>query len=102
YLLYTDDTENRILLNIGGIANLTFLPPSHSTASAFATDLGPGNTIMNQYVSHYLGKDMDENGTMAAKGHINHDLLKNLFDEPFFQLDFPKTTGVELFNLGYL
>ncbi|NGM60992.1 anhydro-N-acetylmuramic acid kinase [Sphingobacterium sp. SGG-5] len=101
YLLYNDDTENRILLNIGGIANLTFLPHRHSTASAFATDLGPGNTIMNQYVSHYLGKDMDENGTMAAKGHVNHDLLKNLFDEPFFLLDFPKTTGVELFNLDY-
>ncbi len=102
YLLYTDSIENRILLNIGGIANLTFLPRKNDNSSAFATDLGPGNTIMNQYMVEYYGKDMDKNGALAARGVINRHLLQNLLDDPFFQLDFPKTTGVELFNLDYL
>ncbi len=102
FLLYTDPLEDRILLNIGGISNFTFLPHENSTLQAFATDLGPGNTIMNQYMSKYFNKNMDENGALAATGAISQRLLENLLDEPFFYLDFPKTTGVELFNLDYL
>src|SRR5690606_34038292 len=68
HLLYTDNKENRILLNIGGISNFTFLPKLGANCQAFATDLGPGNTLMNQYMFKYLGKEMDEDGKIAAVG----------------------------------
>ncbi|HMR20457.1 MAG TPA: anhydro-N-acetylmuramic acid kinase, partial [Sphingobacterium sp.] len=100
--LYTSARENRILLNIGGISNFTFLPQRGSSLQAFATDVGPGNTIMNQYMSKYFGKEMDENGEIAASGTIQQDLLESLLDEDFLRAKFPKTTGPELFNLDYL
>lgn len=102
HLLYTDSLETRILLNIGGISNFTFLPKQGSGGQAFATDLGPGNTLMNQYMFKYLGKEMDEDGKIAASGSIQQDLLDLLLEEEFLKLAFPKTTGPELFNLSYL
>lgn len=102
YLLFTDTTEHRILLNIGGISNFTFLPNSNSELQAFATDLGPGNTIMNQYVKQHFDLEMDEDARIASKGNVNQELLAALLSEEFLTLDFPKTTGPELFNLTYL
>lgn len=102
YLLYRSPDEHRILLNIGGISNFTFLPRSGSPLQAFATDIGPGNTMMNQYIFAYNGQEMDKDGKMAASGHIDQPLLSALCEEDFLQQDFPKTTGPELFNLDYL
>lgn len=102
YLLFTDEIENRILLNIGGISNFTFLPKKGSSLQAFATDLGPGNTIMNQYMLEHYGEEMDKDSTLAKKGTINQILLDELLKEEFLDLNFPKTTGPELFNLHYL
>ncbi|GGH10647.1 anhydro-N-acetylmuramic acid kinase [Sphingobacterium alkalisoli] len=102
YLLFTDDVENRILLNIGGISNFTFLPHTGSDLQSFATDLGPGNTMMNQYVATYYGIEMDTHGEIAKQGTVHRELLSALLAEEFLQQDFPKTTGPELFNLQYL
>lgn len=102
YLLFTDLTEHRILLNIGGISNFTFLPNSKSDLQAFATDLGPGNTIMNQYVKKYFDLEMDRDSLIASNGTVSVVLLDALLEEEFLTFDFPKTTGPELFNLGYL
>ena len=102
YLLFTNEDEHRILLNIGGISNFTFLPANKSSLKSFATDLGPGNTIMNQYMKKYFDLEMDKNAKIASKGIINKDLLAALLEEEFLDLDFPKTTGPELFNLAYL
>lgn len=102
YLLFTDNVENRILLNIGGISNFTFLPTNGSTLKAFATDLGPGNTIMNQYMLKHFGQEMDKDSQIAKQGTVNHKLLDALLEDEFLSLDFPKTTGPELFNLTYL
>ncbi|TJZ62167.1 anhydro-N-acetylmuramic acid kinase [Sphingobacterium olei] len=102
YLLFTDEVENRILLNIGGISNFTFLPHTNSDLKSFATDLGPGNTIMNQYVAAHYGIEMDKDGKIAKQGTIRYELLSALMAEEFLQQDFPKTTGPELFNLDYL
>lgn len=102
YLLFTDPIENRILLNIGGISNFTFLPNSHSELKAFATDLGPGNTIMNQYMHKHYNEEMDKDSTIAKQGDVNNALLKALLNDDFLPLPFPKTTGPELFNLTYL
>lgn len=102
YLLFTDEKETRILLNIGGIANFTFLPASSSEKPCFATDTGPGNTLMNQYMQLRTGREMDEDGRLAAMGTISKPLLGALLSHDFFELPFPKTTGPELFNLDYL
>jgi anhydro-N-acetylmuramic acid kinase len=102
YLLFTDTKEHRLLLNIGGISNFTFLPNSDSELQAFATDLGPGNTIMNQFAKKHFDLEMDKDAFIASKGTVNQELLEALLSEEFLTLDFPKTTGPELFNLEYL
>src|SRR5690606_21442894 len=68
----------------------------------FATDVGPGNTLMNQYMLTHLGLEMDRDARMATAGRINEQLLNALLSHDFFALPFPKTTGPELFNLHYL
>lgn len=103
YLLFSDPFENRILLNIGGIANYTVLPAGYRADQVFSSDVGPGNTLMDQFVQqHYPGKYYDEEGAIASSGSVNESLLKSLLDHPFFDLPLPKTTGPELFSLSYL
>ncbi|WP_132844978.1 anhydro-N-acetylmuramic acid kinase [Sphingobacterium sp. JUb20] len=102
YLLFSDRKENRFLLNIGGIANYTFIPSQESDLKAFATDIGPGNTIMNQFAKEKFDIEMDKDANIATQGIINEALLNELLKEPFLQDEFPKTTGPELFNLDYL
>ncbi|MBC5994489.1 anhydro-N-acetylmuramic acid kinase [Pontibacter cellulosilyticus] len=103
YLLFSEKGQNRIMLNIGGIANFTFLPGDLDTTRIFSTDVGPGNTLMDAYVqSRFPSKFFDADSEIAKKGTYNHKLLNALLDHPFFEQGFPKTTGPELFNLAYL
>lgn len=102
YLIFSSAAENRIMLNIGGIANFTFLPSGHST-DFFSSDVGPGNTLMDQFIQlKYPGKYYDKNAGIASSGSVNEKLLTHLLDHPFYKADFPKTTGPELFSLDYL
>ncbi len=102
YLLFSDPDENRIMLNIGGISNFTFLPSAGST-DFFSSDVGPGNTLMDQFVQlHYPGKYFDQDAAIASSGKVNHKLLDSLFDHNFFRAGYLKTTGPELFSLAYL
>lgn len=102
YLLFANANENRVLLNIGGISNFTFLPAGGQTDNLISTDVGPGNTLMNQYAQQYYSKPYDEDGNIAASGKVNDELLAALLDHPFFSYSFPKTTGPEDFNLLFL
>lgn len=103
FLMFSHPAENRVMLNIGGIANFTFLPADQDAAKVFSTDVGPGNTIMDQYMqAHYPGSYYDKDARIAAAGMVNEDLLHELYSDDFFMSDFPKTTGPELFNLDYL
>src|SRR5690606_14567849 len=103
YLLFANTHETRILLNIGGIANFTLLPAVEDGGDrCFATDVGPGNTLMNQYMLAHLGFEMDRDARVASAGLVNARLLEALLNHDFFELPFPKTTGPELFNLHYL
>src|SRR5690606_29098773 len=91
YLIFSSATENRIMLNIGGIANFTFLPSAHLTGF-FSSDVGPGNTLMDQFIQlKYPGKYYDENAAIASSGKPNSDLLNALLDHPFYKAEFPKT-----------
>ncbi|CAN5579908.1 anhydro-N-acetylmuramic acid kinase [soil metagenome] len=103
YLIFSEKGENRIMLNIGGIANFSFLPDDMDASKVFSTDTGTGNTLMDAFVqAHYPGKYFDEQASIASKGTINETLLANLKENDFFRQDFPKTTGPELFNRQYL
>lgn len=103
YLLFSKKGEDRIMLNIGGIANFTYLPADHDGSKVFSTDVGPGNTLMDQFVQkNYPGKYFDEHASIASTGKLNEQLLNELLQADFLDADFPKTTGPELFNLGYL
>ncbi|MGX5817110.1 anhydro-N-acetylmuramic acid kinase [Chitinophaga lutea] len=103
YLIFSKKGENRIMLNIGGIANFTFLPGDLDADRVFCSDTGTGNTLMDAYMRrHFPGRYFDENAAEASKGSVHPGLLRALKDHPFFQQGFPKTTGPELFNLAYL
>jgi len=103
FLLFSKAGEDRILLNIGGIANFTFLPGDKNSSHILCTDVGPGNTIMDAYIQQqFPGKYFDENATVALQGKIDELLLSALKEHAFFKSNFPKTTGPEVFNLNYL
>ena len=102
YLIATHPKENRLLLNIGGIANFTYLPANGEFHQVFSTDTGPGNTLMDTFMRVHFNKAYDKDGEMASKGVINKDLLEAMKKDSFFELDFPKTIGPELFNLNFI
>ncbi len=102
YFMFSRAGENRILLNMGGIANFTYLPVDQDAAAVFTTDTGPGNTLLDAYARRLLDKPYDQNGQLAASGKVQADLLKALKQHPFFDTDFPKTTGPEVFNTTYV
>ena len=103
YFLLSSKDENRILLNIGGIANFTFLPRNLNIDEVICTDVGPGNTLMDAFIQyHFPNKFYDENAAIALEGNVNDDLLKALCDHKFFKQTFPKTTGQELFNFQFI
>lgn len=102
YFMFSTLDENRILLNMGGIANFTYLPANGDAGAVFTTDTGPGNTLLDAYARQLLNRPYDENGQLAAGGQVNAKLLRALKNNPFFNAPFPKTTGPEVFNVLYV
>jgi anhydro-N-acetylmuramic acid kinase len=103
YLLCSHPTENRLLLNMGGIANFTYLAAGCNLDQVFSTDTGTGNTLMDAYTrTHFAPLAYDKDGAIAGAGKINAALLSELKAHSFFSLALPKTIGPELFNLDYL
>jgi anhydro-N-acetylmuramic acid kinase len=100
-LLFRQLGVNRLLLNLGGIANFTLLPADGGPVQA--TDTGPANTLLDHVVrQHYPNKSYDAGGYLAAQGQPHAGLLAALLSHPFFSQAFPKTTGPELFSPTYL
>jgi anhydro-N-acetylmuramic acid kinase len=103
YYLFSKKGQNRILLNMGGIANFTHLPKSADPAQVFTTDTGTGNTLLDAIVQQeYPSMSFDTDAKLASSGKVSQDLLAALKDHPFFSAPFPKTTGPELFNKEYI
>ncbi|RYZ93959.1 MAG: anhydro-N-acetylmuramic acid kinase, partial [Sphingobacteriaceae bacterium] len=101
-LLGSKQGENRILLNMGGIANLTWLPGNQNLAGVVCTDIGPGNTLIDAACKKYFNKPYDKDAKIACTGEVNDQLLAALLDNAFFTQELPKTTGPEVFNLRYV
>lgn len=102
YLIFSQVGEDRIMLNMGGIGNFTYLPGDGDASKVFVTDTGPGNTLMDAYMNAHFGLPFDKDAQVALKGTVNLDLLKALKDHYFFHLSYPKTTGPEVFNMAYV
>ena len=98
---FSDPQHYRMLINIGGIANISLLPPSGSPGS-LGFDTGPGNTLLDLWSLQHTGEAYDDQGQWAASGRVNEPLLKHLLDEDYFRLTPPKSTGREKFNLEWL
>lgn len=98
-----DMKKARAMQNIGGIANVTYVPPGAELADVVAFDTGPGNMIIDALV--YILSDgtetFDRDGARAARGEINADILQWCMADPYFQLKPPKTTGRERFGRQY-
>lgn len=102
-LLFSHETEDRILLNIGGIGNYTCLPAKQNPDDKlFTTDTGPGNTLMDQAVQSYFGKPFDKDGEIARSGKVRRELLGVLLDDPWFGGNESRSTGPEYFNLKWV
>jgi len=102
FLLFSSPDENRIMLNIGGVANFTWLPKSQDCEQVFSTDVGPGNTLLDNYALSLFNTNFDRDSQLANKGEVREDLLHELLSHEFYSLPFPKTTGPELFNKDYV
>lgn len=102
YLIFSQAGEDRIMLNMGGIGNFTYLPGDGDASKVFVTDTGPGNTLMDAFMKKHYHMPYDKNAEIASKGKINSRLLASLKSHYFFSLKYPKTTGPEVFNLQYV
>jgi len=103
YFIFSKKGENRIMLNMGGIANFTYLPATMNPEEVFVTDTGTGNTLIDAFTRLYFPeKAYDKDAEIARKGYVNQFLLNELKANSFFKGVFPKTTGPELFSIEYV
>ena len=99
--LFGQRQGEQLVLNLGGFANLTWLPQEQERA-VVGFDTGPANALLDAwFAKHHTGR-FDENGTWAASGQIDQALLARLLQEPFFHQPPPRSTGRELFHLAWL
>jgi anhydro-N-acetylmuramic acid kinase len=103
-LLFSLPGRRRILQNIGGMANLTWLPPRGEALPLLAFDTGPGNAPIDAAVELATGGRMsfDRDGEWAFRGQVDESLLAELLEHPFFHRPPPKSTGREVFGLPYV
>ena len=99
--LFRDPARDRVVVNIGGIANVTHLPRDFA-APVIGFDTGPGNTLLDRWIQHHLQRQFDKEGAWARSGSVIPELLETMLKEPYFSLQPPKSTGQELFNLDWL
>jgi anhydro-N-acetylmuramic acid kinase len=99
-LAFASPTLRRAVVNVGGIANVSLLPPGGGAVSGF--DTGPGNLLMDAWCDRHLGTPYDRNGHWAAGGNVDETLLDTLLNEPYFALPAPKSTGRDLFTIEWL
>ena len=95
-----DARESRVILNIGGFANITILPSGGGVVRGF--DTGPGNTLLDTWIQSQKGQPYDRDGAWGSSGHVADGLLEVLRDDSYFRAAPPKSTGFEYFNLAWL
>jgi anhydro-N-acetylmuramic acid kinase len=101
YILFKSDSKSRIIQNIGGISNLTFIPKNGDIESVIAFDNGPGNMMIDYAMEVLYKKPYDYNGEIAKKGQLIKELFNQVVSHKYFNLLPPKSTGRELFGIQY-
>ena len=100
--VFATENKHRALVNIGGIANISLLAPKQDKIPPRGFDTGPGNTLMDQWISLHLNKSFDKDGAWAASGQCHDGLLGRFLLDNYFSLPAPKSTGREHFNIDWL
>jgi len=98
--LFADAGRDRVVLNLGGFANVTVLAAGGDAVSGF--DTGPGNSLMDAWCRETTGKPFDEDGRWAASGRVDGALLERMLADPYFAEPPPKSTGFEYFDLAWI
>jgi len=101
HAVFASARETRVVLNVGGIANITVLPDA-TAERVTGFDTGPGNTLMDGWIRRTLDLPMDRNGEFAASGSVSESLLQALLADGYFNRPPPKSTGLEYFNAAWL
>ena len=99
--VFQSTEQSRVIVNIGGVANITILPTSPDTPVT-GFDTGPGNSLMDIWVQKHQQQFFDQDGLWAASGEIRKSLLNQLMSDDYFDRHPPKSTGREKFNLAWL
>lgn len=102
YLIFQSKSENRGILNIGGIANITVIRKNSQVYDTIAFDTGPGNMIIDELMRILFDREMDTNGTVAQMTKPDGKLLEHLMGHSFITLNPPKSTGREVFGKKYV
>ena len=100
--LFRHPHDWQLVLNLGGFANLTLLPPASSSAEVIGFDTGPANVLLDAWHQRHRGTPIDRDGAWAAGGRVIEPLLSRLLADPFFTTPPPKSTGREAFHLPWL
>jgi len=102
YVLYRHRRYGRIVQNLGGIGNLTAIPPRAHPEAVVAFDTGPGNMVIDAVTEHLFGRSYDRNGRLAARGETIERVLRQMLRHPFFRQKPPKTAGREQFGREFV
>ena len=98
---FRNSESNRVILNLGGIANITILPADENRPVT-GFDTGPANTLLDLWTSQHLDRDYDDKGKWASSGTIDTELLQRMLDDDYLAKEPPKSTGREYFNASWL
>ncbi len=101
YLLFSDAHHARAVQNLGGIANVTWLPAGASPDDVLSFDTGPGNMVIDGVIHLVARRKLDESGTIAATGRVSAELVDEVLADPYFHLPPPKATGREKFGESF-
>ena len=101
WLVFRSGSKSRILLNIGGIANITVLPKSCTPDQVLAFDTGPGNMVVDALMQQFFNKPFDHDGEKASQGTVSLHLLKQMAKHPYLRRTPPKSTGREEFGMEF-
>ena len=104
YLLFRDARRTRIALNIGGIANITVIPPRATSEDVVAFDTGPGNMVIDALAQEYTSgkQNYDRNGKIAESGKVNRRLLRELLRDRYYRRPAPKSAGREQYGSEFV
>ncbi|MGI9280035.1 MAG: anhydro-N-acetylmuramic acid kinase [Endozoicomonas sp.] len=101
HAVFSSHKEDRVILNIGGISNISLLP-SDPQKPVTGFDTGPGNVLMDYWCHQHLNQPFDADGQWAASGSVDDQLLNSMLNDSYFSEAPPKSTGRERFNPGWL